>query len=808
MVTINSNPDPQGNITQLEIDAAGQTMHIRAIGPGFTQAILTADLGSLFSIEFSRHSLQPPPPPHPQDVPNWAYWGVYRYGAATPTRVEPVSGGVRLVYEQVGYARDVTDRPADLPAYARNLPAATLDKIQVVATITPAIQPHNAGLINFDFEHTYPTQFRSHDTTTAWESRVVFPRLRFNRDAAAGFQVRVGALQCSALYKVEQGINARYFMRGLAFYTDDDHGHFKEARYEPDAGLDAFAFHVLNPIHLKDTAGTKSYVRPAGFKLTGGDEFGFGGNVMVYRLRAFYVVGVCDDVPVGIYEVLSQYRQWVKARRPAFYRKHITARTPGALDQMAPFAITTNYGPDGPIDPSVTDARFPDLRKWLEQHPAKHGEPDMPGNRQPSLLTLLGRLRSKFNAWSLWENLGQDGSRISSSPAVSSWAAGRLDVFARGTDNALWHKAWQDGQWYNWANLGGGLSSAPAAVSWGPNRIDVFVQGTDAALHTRVWDGARWVNWASLGTPTATIKLASAPAAASWRPHRLDVFVRGTDNALWHRAWEDSQWHGWANLGGVLTSAPAAVSWAANRIDVFVRGTDSALYVRSWDGTKWTAWVRLGTPTATIKLASAPAAASWGEHHLEVYVRGTDNCLWRRTWSAGFDGEWEGGWSPWESTGPTTFKDDPAAVCWGTNRTDVFVRGMDDALQHRWSDAFARLEAQVWCQSMAPMYRFYGSPHSASSAISGDPSKFRRAMDELTANGIDVSITTDPLNPIIDRKRFSMHLVKNAAGQWKEAVPHPFPAAYRGKTCAATDVTIDGVRFNRVFLVRPNGTPK
>jgi hypothetical protein len=49
------------------------------------------------------------------------------------------------------------------------------------------------------------------------------------------------------------------------------------------------------------------------------------------------------------------------------------------------------------------------------------------------------------NQWHDWESLG---GVLSSGPGVSSWAAGRLDVFVRGTDNALWHK-WFDGNWSN-----------------------------------------------------------------------------------------------------------------------------------------------------------------------------------------------------------------------------------------------------------------------------------------------------------------------------------------------------------------------
>ena len=94
--------------------------------------------------------------------------------------------------------------------------------------------------------------------------------------------------------------------------------------------------------------------------------------------------------------------------------------------------------------------------------------------------------RPSFNV--SWEPLG---GVLTSGPAVCSWAAGRLDIFARGTDNALWH-LWYDGGWGTWEQLGANpIASDPAAVAWGPNRIDVFVRGTDNALYHKWWDG----NW-------------------------------------------------------------------------------------------------------------------------------------------------------------------------------------------------------------------------------------------------------------------------------------------------------------------------
>ncbi|MEZ2319093.1 MAG: hypothetical protein ACBR15_08875 [Microcoleus sp.] len=77
-------------------------------------------------------------------------------------------------------------------------------------------------------------------------------------------------------------------------------------------------------------------------------------------------------------------------------------------------------------------------------------------------------------------------------------------------------------------------------------------------------------------------------------------------------------------------------------------------------------------------LTSGPDVCSARAGHLDVFVRGGDNALWHR-W---FD---ESGWSNWESLGGF-LTSDPTAVSWGNNRIDVFARGGDNALYHRWFD--------------------------------------------------------------------------------------------------------------------------
>ncbi len=273
--------------------------------------------------------------------------------------------------------------------------------------------------------------------------------------------------------------------------------------------------------------------------------------------------------------------------------------------------------------------------------------------------------RPGVRAWSGWEPLG---GVVGSGTGVASWAANRLDVFAKAPDGTLLHE-WFDGiTWSGWENLGGMLVGDPVAVSWAPNRIDVFATGVDGGLRHRWWDGVQWAGWENLGG-----QLSSGPAVASWAANRLDVFARGTDNQLWHKWWTGTVWSGWENLGGALVGNPAAVSWGPNRIDIFARGTDDQLYHRLFDATHWSGWEPLGGV-----LASGPAVASWVANRLDVFVNGTDTQLWHKWW----DGT---AWRGYEPLGGV-LTSAPGAVSWAANQIDVFVRGTDNQLWHQhWS---------------------------------------------------------------------------------------------------------------------------
>ncbi len=250
-------------------------------------------------------------------------------------------------------------------------------------------------------------------------------------------------------------------------------------------------------------------------------------------------------------------------------------------------------------------------------------------------------------------------------PAVSSWSAGRLDVFVEGTDGALWHKWWTGTSWSGWESLGGKLTSSPAATSQGSGLIDIFARGTDGALWYKDWNGAAWSSWHSLGgqIPTGT-----APAAYSSGAGHLDVFVEGTGGALYHKSYTGT-WSGWQSLGGSLTSSPAATSTSAGVIDVFARGTDGAIWQKTTTngGGSWSNWASLGGQLAS---STGPAACSQGSH-LGLFVEGTTGALYQKTWT--------GSWSGWINLGGA-LTSSPAATSPTSGVFDVFVRGTDGAL--------------------------------------------------------------------------------------------------------------------------------
>jgi hypothetical protein len=248
------------------------------------------------------------------------------------------------------------------------------------------------------------------------------------------------------------------------------------------------------------------------------------------------------------------------------------------------------------------------------------------------------------NNVSHWEPLpGQ----VTSDASVVSPMPGVYDAFARGTDMSLLHNRYQNGAWMGWNSFGGKLAAEPSA-SAGNGTYVVFVKGTDAHLWSFDING-----WHFIGGI-----LAAGPAATFARTE-TDAFLQGADRALWY--WSSAS--GWHALGGVLADKPVATSDAGGKVDAFVKGTDNAL----WH------WGQAGWEKVGGVLATRPAAANRGTR-LDAFVQGTDNALWH-AWSTGT------GWT-WEQILGGQLTIDPAAVSFGPNRVDVFIRYPDTSLWH------------------------------------------------------------------------------------------------------------------------------
>ncbi len=81
-------------------------------------------------------------------------------------------------------------------------------------------------------------------------------------------------------------------------------------------------------------------------------------------------------------------------------------------------------------------------------------------------------------------------------PAAERNQDGRLEVFVRGQDGALWHK-WQDSPnccWSNWASEGGTIRGNPAVVRQQNGALEVFARGQDGYMYKK-YQTCSWCGW-------------------------------------------------------------------------------------------------------------------------------------------------------------------------------------------------------------------------------------------------------------------------------------------------------------------------
>lgn len=210
-------------------------------------------------------------------------------------------------------------------------------------------------------------------------------------------------------------------------------------------------------------------------------------------------------------------------------------------------------------------------------------------------------MRRTNGVWSAWQTLG---GVLSAAPAVTGSADGRIDVFARGTNNQTFTRTLRPGAaWTPWSTVEGYAVTGPAAVATSSGRIELMTIGGDNAVWRRTLGTTGWSAWTSLSGRTYSPPAVTYDAAVG----RLLVLVRGTDHALYSRELAG----GWQRRAGVLIDGPGAAVVAANQVQIVVRGTDTAFHTQSFVSGAWSGFTRAWMPAAPDPPASWMLGTDW-----------------------------------------------------------------------------------------------------------------------------------------------------------------------------------------------------
>ena len=262
------------------------------------------------------------------------------------------------------------------------------------------------------------------------------------------------------------------------------------------------------------------------------------------------------------------------------------------------------------------------------------------------------------------------GGTFTSDPDICAWSTvpgGHIEITGRGIDNALWHKYWYYA-WSAWESMGGTLASAPGCVSWGANRVDIVVRLANNTVQHWYWDGSAW------HTDNLGGNITGDPDIASWGTNRLDVVGRAPNGSIVDKFWNGSTWSTWETIAPANSVASGAGVSAdgsgGNRLDVVARAPNgSVFHVYDINGT----W---GTEDFGGVIKGDPDFSSWGPGNYDVWVRDMNDQLEHRWWNGT-------SWSPWEFAGTSQkLYSSPSAVAVAPGRIDVAGLNSDGSLAY------------------------------------------------------------------------------------------------------------------------------
>lgn len=122
---------------------------------------------------------------------------------------------------------------------------------------------------------------------------------------------------------------------------------------------------------------------------------------------------------------------------------------------------------------------------------------------------------------------------------------GRLDVWVVGeADGKLYHTFWAPGYYHGWETLGGdSFSTAPQVVHWAANRIDIVGRLSNNGSYVyKYWDGYQW-NPSHDGWSLKGGKFVSEPALSSWGEQGFHILGLDFDGDLKWQFWQLDAWY-------------------------------------------------------------------------------------------------------------------------------------------------------------------------------------------------------------------------------------------------------------------------
>ncbi|MFD0465038.1 hypothetical protein ACFQY9_27570 [Microvirga aerilata] len=219
------------------------------------------------------------------------------------------------------------------------------------------------------------------------------------------------------------------------------------------------------------------------------------------------------------------------------------------------------------------------------------------------------------HGWSEWRRVHDDLPLVGNPTAVRL-GPDAFDVFAlRRGDLHVMQRRFDNGTWTPWESTGVVSSRSPAATSGASGRVDVFLAHPSPSLfkpHHRWRDGGAWQE------ETLDSVLAGDPAAASPQSGRLELF----QNYLGHlrrKSWDGAAWKPWDDLDAalgpgapVLIGTPSVYSAAPDTLDVFALRSDATgvnVWRRRFGGGVWTDWEK--TPVTRMTLEAPDFETEW-----------------------------------------------------------------------------------------------------------------------------------------------------------------------------------------------------